>query len=102
MYVENISAVELKKFVYDRRYEIIDLRDFGEYRRSHVINAIHLDSEEIISGYLGKISKKKVILYCERGGESIRMARILAQNGYEVKNVIGGFGEIKKNVDILV
>lgn len=102
MYIENISAKELRKYIYDRNYEIIDLRNFSEYQQSHVMNAVHLASEDIISGNLKKITTENVILYCDRGGESIRMARILASRGYQVKNVIGGFHEIKIYVDLLV
>lgn len=101
MYIENISARDLRQYVNDSRYEIIDLRDFREFRRSHVINAVHLDSDNIISGDLSKITKRSVILYCDRGGESIRMAKILASRGYDVKNVIGGFFEIKNFTDII-
>lgn len=101
MYIENISAKELRQYIYDRNYEIIDLRDFAEYQRAHVLNAIHISSEDIFSGHLEKTTKKNVILYCDRGGESIRAARILASNGYTVKNVIGGFREIKIYADLL-
>lgn len=101
MYIENISARELRQYVYDRRYQIIDLRDYSEFQRSHVINAVHISSDNIISGNLEKITKKSIVLYCDRGGESIRMAKILASKGYEIKNVIGGFFEIKNFADII-
>jgi len=101
MYIENISAKELRQYIYDRDYEIIDLRDLAGYQQAHVINSIHIASEDIFSGYLEKITKRSVILYCDRGGESIRAARILASKGYHVKNVIGGFHEIKIYADLL-
>lgn len=96
MYIENISAYELKTYLFDKRYQIIDFRDFREYQKSHIKNAIHMDSHEVMSGNLDKIYKNKLVLYCERGGESMRMSQILAGKGYEVKNVIGGFHELKK------
>lgn len=101
MYIENISAKELRQYIYDRNYEIIDLRDIMEYQRAHVINAVHIASGDIFSEHLEKITKKSVILYCDRGGESIRIARILASKGYDVKNVIGGFHEIRIYTDLL-
>ncbi len=95
MYIENISAKELRQYIYDRKYEIIDLRDLAEYKQAHVVNSVHIASEDIFSEHLEKI------LYCDRGGESIRIARILASKGYDVKNVIGGFYEIRIYADIL-
>lgn len=101
MYIENISAKELRQYIYDRKYEIIDLRDLAEYKQAHVVNSVHIASGDIFSEHLEKITKKNVILYCDRGGESIRIARILASKGYDVKNVIGGFYEIRIYADIL-
>lgn len=101
MYIENISAHELTKYIYDENYEIIDLRDYYEYQESHVTGAVHIDVEQIISGHIEMITKRNLILYCDRGGESIRMSRILAEHGYRVKNVIGGFAEISRRSDLL-
>ena len=101
MYIENISAAQLKEFVFDDRYKIIELREFSKYQREHVINAIHVSTEDITNGRMGHIRQRRVILYCDRGGESIRMARILAEDGYLVKNVIGGYREIKKIREII-
>lgn len=102
MYIENISAGELKQFIYNNQYEIIDVRDFYEFAQSHVINAVHVNSGNIMSGNLKKITKKNVIVYCDRGGESLRMAKILSGRGYSVINVIGGFNEIKNYADLIV
>ncbi len=49
MYIENISAKELRQYIYDRKYEIIDLRNFAEYQQAHVVNSVHIASEDIFS-----------------------------------------------------
>lgn len=101
MNIENISVRELSAYIQDDHYLIIDLRDYWEYSKAHVIHAIQMEPYDIISGNLDRITKSGVILYCSRGGESVRMAKILADKGYHVKNVIGGFREIKENPELI-
>lgn len=95
--IENITAEDALAYLGDMRYLWVDLRDEEEYRQGHVRNAIHIDVSELIAGHFEKITRRDVILYCTRGGESIRMARILSMEGYRVKNIIGGYREIRKN-----
>lgn len=101
MQLENISARELVALVDDTRYQIIDLRGISEYHKRHVKHAVQIDSKDILSNRLEKIHKRDLIVYCARGGESMRVARQLGLKGYHVKNVIGGFYEIKNYQNIL-
>lgn len=101
MYLENIAAWELKNYLEDGSYQIIDLRNDRDYGRAHVRYAVHISPEEILTGHLEKISRKKLILYCGRGGESMKIGRILAGRGYVVKSVTGGFQEIQKFGNLL-
>lgn len=101
MYLENIAAWELKDYLEDASYQIIDLRNNQEYRKSHMRYAVNISAEEILTGHFDKISGKKLILYCGRGGESMKIGRILAGKGYRIKNVIGGFREIQKFGNLL-
>ena len=39
---------------------------------------------------------RKLILYCEHGGGSMQMARMLGQEGYQVATVVGGYEAMKK------
>jgi rhodanese-related sulfurtransferase len=93
--MKNISAEELSWYMNHPEYEIIDVRSYQDYRRAHVKHAVHIDSSEIEKGRMEKIRKQKLVLYCDRGGESLRMAKILSEKGFFVWNVIGGFYEIK-------
>ena len=90
MYIENISAKELRQYIYDRKYEIIDLRDLAQYRQAHVVNSVHIASEDIFSEHLEKVTKKSVILYCDRGNLSMQAARELQEHGYRAISVVGG------------
>ena len=35
-------------------------------------------------------------MYCEHGGGSMQMARMLGQEGYQVATVVGGYEAMKK------
>ena len=69
--VETISAKMLDYYVGRRDTLIIDLRE-----------------KEFTAFPKGKI----LVLYCDRGGASLLLARQLAKLGYCTRSVIGGFG----------
>lgn len=88
--VETISAKMLDYYVDRRDTLIIDLRERESYAHSHVKGAVNIPYAEIEEYTLfpkGKI----LVLYCDRGGASLRIARQLAKFGYRTRSVIGGF-----------
>lgn len=88
--VETISAKMLDYYVGRSDAVLIDLRDEEEYRAGHVKGARNIPYEEIEEGRSfprGKI----LVLYCDRGGASLKAAKLLAQRGYRTRSVIGGF-----------
>ena len=90
MYIDNILSENIDNYVYDSNYSIIDLRDKESFERGHIINAINMPFERFQTEYRFLDKNKIFIVYCQRGGVSIMAAKILARNGYKVKNVIGG------------
>lgn len=89
--VETISAKMLDYYVGRSDSLIIDLRDPDEYRASHVDSAVNIPYEELEEN-MSKLSKKKImVLYCDRGGASLKAAKQLAMYGYKTRSVIGGF-----------
>ena len=92
--VETISAKMLDYYVDRRDTLIIDLRERESYARSHIRGAVNLPYAEInenISEYMAFPKGKTLVLYCDRGGASLRLARQLAKFGYHTRSVIGGF-----------
>lgn len=88
--VETISAKMLDYYVGRRDALIIDLREKEEYEAGHVkgaVNVPHTQIEEPLEFPKGK----KLVLYCDRGGASLMIARQLAKRGYQTRSVIGGF-----------
>ena len=79
--VETISAKMLDYYVDRRDTLIIDLRE----------GAVNMPYGEI-DGYTAFPKGKILVLYCDRGGASLLLARQLAKLGYCTRSVIGGFG----------
>ena len=88
--VETISAKMLDYYVDRRDTLIIDLRDREEYRKSHVKGAVNIPYSEI-DEYTEFPLDKTLVLYCDRGGASLLLARQLAKKGHRTRSVIGGF-----------
>ena len=88
--VETISAKMLDYYVDRRDSLIIDLREREEFNKSHVRGAVNIPYEEADSYALFPKDKIRV-MYCDRGGASLRLARQLARKGHRTRSVIGGF-----------
>lgn len=88
--IETISAKMLDYYVGRRDAVIIDLREREEYLLSHVTGAVNVPYEGWEDA--GEFPKDKIlVLYCDRGGASLDVARKLAKQGYRTRSVIGGF-----------
>lgn len=88
--IETISAKMLDYYVERNDTIIIDLRAKEEYRNGHLKSAISCPFEEL-EGYKSFPQGKLLIFYCDRGGASMRAAKMYAQRGYKTRSVIGGF-----------
>ena len=88
--VETISAKMLDYYVDRRDTLIIDLRDREEYAKSHVRGAVNIPYSEIDEHTQFPLDKT-LVLYCDRGGASLLLARQLAKKGHRTRSVIGGF-----------
>lgn len=87
--METISVKELERYVDDPHILIIDLRSEDEYRRGHVKNAVNVPQGEFRAA--PDRAYRTIILYCERGVQSMITARKLEQMGYRTKSVVGGY-----------
>lgn len=88
--VETISAKMLDYYVNRADALIIDMRREAEYRAAHVKGAENISYQEIEEGYVFP-KGKMLVLYCERGGASLKAAKLLGAKGYRTRSVIGGF-----------
>lgn len=69
---------------------ILDVRTDEEYERGHIKNVVHIPLDSLREN-LEKIDKsKEIYVHCFTGLRSYIACMILKQNGYNVKNIIGG------------
>ena len=76
--IETISAKEIDRYLLDKSYLLVDVRNPSEYRKMHIRGAVCIPYE-----YLP-------ILYCDRGGLSMQAARELQEHGHRAISVVGG------------
>lgn len=74
--LEHVSAV------------LIDVREAEEYEEFHLKNAINIPYSKFSSHNFRK--DIVYIVYCDNGLQSMRAARDLAMDGYQVYNILGG------------
>lgn len=87
--METISAKELDRYVQDKRYMIIDLRAREDYLAAHIRGAVNVPHGRFEDELQGQ-EQKMLVLYCERGGLSMKVARELEMEGYQTRSVVGG------------
>lgn len=87
--METISAREVDRYIYDRSYLLVDVREPSEYRKMHIRGAVCIPHEYLLQRMKG-LGQTIPILYCDRGGLSMQAARELEEHGYRAISVVGG------------
>lgn len=90
--IENIAAFNLDKYVRENKKDLIilDVRSEKEYSEGHIKGAINKPFDRVVRDGINMYNDKIVLVYCSRGGRSMRVAKLLSYKGYRVVNVIGG------------
>jgi rhodanese-related sulfurtransferase len=98
MEFETIRTNDIKKYIGKPDVLIIDLRDQKEYEEAHIPTAVNLPYEEL-EEKKDKLSRNKLLIfYCDRGNISLLAARDLMKDGYNIKNLYGGFRAYRSTV----
>lgn len=87
--IETISARDLDRYIFDRNYLLVDVRNPAEYRKLHIRGAVCIPYEYLLRRMKG-LGKTIPVLYCDRGGLSMKAARELSDAGYHAITVVGG------------
>lgn len=86
--VETITWEEVEK---QEQPYILDVRTKAEYAHSHLENAVFIPLDELRQR-LNELNKTKTIfVHCHTGLRSYIACRILSQNGFRCKNIMGGY-----------
>ena len=80
-----VVPAEVTRLINHENAEVLDLRSAEEFEKGHIINSVNLAvaTLEEKQKELEKYKNKTVILCCNQGQESIRVARILKTKGLE-------------------
>ena len=101
---ENISAEEVKEKL-EKKEDIVllDVRTEQEFNSSmgHIENAILIPVQNLAErvSELEKYKEKEIIVYCRSGNRSMAGTKILVENGFNAKNMLGGmisWNQLKK------
>lgn len=86
-----VSIDTARKRAMEKGYIVVDLRSRSEFDKGHIENAINIPEGDIrkIDGFGRK--GDIWILYCRRGSLSFRLASEMANQGYKVMAVVGGY-----------
>lgn len=99
---ENISVKEAIRLAMAKKAWLLDIRETEDYQAGHLPTAIQV-SEESVRAYLKQRPDIWKILYCDFGNQSMRLARELDEEGYQVASIVGGYhayeGYIEKKKD---
>ena len=93
---ELIYASQLRAKQRESRALVIDIRDRKEYESEHWPGAVSYPDDQLERGTARLPKNRKLILYCDHGGGSMQMARMLGEQGYHVASVVGGYEAMKK------
>lgn len=88
-----LGPVELKKMLADNKVVLIDVRHRDDFNESHIGGAISIPKDEL-KEHFPKLSKENVhVVYCynQQCHLAASAALHLAQNGYPVMELEGGF-----------
>jgi NADPH-dependent 2,4-dienoyl-CoA reductase/sulfur reductase-like enzyme/peroxiredoxin family protein/rhodanese-related sulfurtransferase/TusA-related sulfurtransferase len=82
---------ELESLLEDKKNVLVDVRTLDEYQLGTIPGAVHMELDTLRDS-LGKLDKSKhYVVFCQVGHRGYLAARILAQNGFSVSNLDGGY-----------
>lgn len=83
----NISLKKGLEMAKEEDCILIDVREPYRYQEGHLPGAVNYPYGMVKEG---EQKGKKMIVYCDFGGQSMMAARHLAKKGYKVYNIVGG------------
>lgn len=90
---KNLTSDEINQLVKDNKAIIVDVREFVEYKKGHIKDAIVIPLNTIDKS-ISLDKDKKIIVYCKSGVRSEKASKKLTDLGYDVYD-LGGIHNYK-------
>lgn len=91
MYYYTISQNELFRYLQKPDTILVDLRTPDVFQKGHIPGAINIPYHQLLMKSISAFNREIVILYCDRGSQSLLAARDLQKRGIMAFSVYGGF-----------
>ena len=90
-----VITFEFEQLLKKEKLKVIDVRELEEVREGHIKGMIHMPLSEF-GKHLDKLDKHKAYyVICRSGARSSQAAKFLAEQGFNVTNVMGGMSVYK-------
>ncbi len=91
--IKRVNATEFKTETEGKEVQLVDVRTPNEFNEGHIENAENVNVFD--KNFMEQMAKYKkdtpVYVYCRSGGRSMKAAKKLKAEGYNVVNLDGGF-----------
>lgn len=94
-HIENINIRQIIPKAIEQHGIIVDVRDQESFAEEHIPMAINLPYEQVVQGRVKLPKGRVLILYCDSGVNSLKAAQLLAKQGYQVINTLGGMEQYR-------
>ncbi|AFP85403.1 Rhodanese-related sulfurtransferase [secondary endosymbiont of Heteropsylla cubana] len=104
--LKKITRIEAIQLINKEDAVIIDLRDYYDYQKGHIVNSLNLSQLDLKCQNLqtlGKEKHKPIIVVCNTGNESYSSAKTLITAGFNRVYVLteGIYGWKKENLPLV-
>lgn len=90
--VASLNTTQMIQMINHQKANVIDIRAKESYRNGHIIGAQSMTAKEISAPgkRLERYKTKPLIIVCNNGSESQKIAADLAKQGYNTRALAGG------------
>lgn len=80
-----LSPRQVVKSINDQGAVVLDIRPEGEYRRGHIVDAVHIPQADLATriNELTRHKGKPIIVVCNAGVTSAQACKVVRQAGFE-------------------
>lgn len=88
----NITPLQTTQLINHDNGVVIDVRSQDAYRKGHIIDAYSISGQELQTSTkkIEKFRARPIIIVCNMGVESQKIASLLLKNGYNAYSLAGG------------